>query len=66
MIAQDALKELAGSSHCKYGSDCHPIEMCIVQDKPLFVDVPHEYGWNRYLRICWSSLQLLLAGRELL
>ena len=43
--------------------------MCIVQDKlnpELFVDVPRVCLWNWYLRICWSSLQLLLAGRELL
>ena len=37
MLAQDALKELVGSSLCKYEFDCHPIKMCIVQDKPPLV-----------------------------
>ena len=67
MLAQEALKELVGSSLCKYNFDCHPIKMCIVQDKPpLFVDVLREFGWNKYLRSGWSSLQLLLAGQGLL
>ena len=35
MLAQDALKERVGSSLCKYKFDCHPIKMCIVQDKPI-------------------------------
>ena len=42
-LAKDAFKELVESSLCKYESDCHPMKMCIVQDKlnpELFVDVP--------------------------
>ena len=66
MLAQDALKELVGSSLCKYEFDCHPIKMCIVQDKPLFVDESRECEWNKYLRSGWSSLKLLLAGQGLL
>ena len=41
MLAQEALKELVGSSLCKYKFDCHPIKMCIVQDKPKCLLMNH-------------------------
>ena len=68
-LAQYALKELVGSGFVCMILIATLLKMCILQDKldpELFVDIPRECGWNKYLRSRWSSLQLLLAVRELL
>ena len=65
-LAQDALKELVKTKSCKYDSlvATHLNVYRLGQTSELR-GVPRDYEWNKYLRSCWSSLHLLLAGQEL-